>query len=158
MQVVSVLIGNSCKFCVCLFYRHPSNCAEVLDSVYSVLCKVDVSLFSHFVLIGDFIDFMSPRQPSFSMLHPVVTSCCQTHPLQSHWCFIYNWPCLCITSANVISCTTVSPLSTSDYMRILVSYKIPSSANKQPLSEKGKFGVTHSREQMRCSIRLTGNA
>ena len=74
MQVVSVLIG-SCKFCVCLFYRRPSNCAEVLDSMYSVLCNVDVSLFSHFVLIGDFIDFMSPRQPLFSMLQCITSSC-----------------------------------------------------------------------------------
>ena len=74
MQVVSVLIG-SCKFCVCLFYRRPSNCAEVLDSLYSVLCNVDVSLFSHFVLIGDFIDFMSPRQPLFSMLQCITSSC-----------------------------------------------------------------------------------
>ena len=66
--IVSILIG-SCKFCICLFYRPPNSSIEVLDNLYSVLGNIDVSLFSHFILIGDFnVDVMSPSQPLFSKL------------------------------------------------------------------------------------------
>ena len=63
-----ILIG-SCKLCICLPYRPPSSSA---DNLYS---NLDVSLFSHFILVGDFnVDFMSPSWPLFSKLQCIASS------------------------------------------------------------------------------------
>ena len=50
--IVSVVI-NSCKLCICLLYRPPNSSFDVLDSMHDILCDLDVSLFSHFILVGD---------------------------------------------------------------------------------------------------------
>ena len=48
--IVCVLTG-CCKLCFCLFYRPPNSSFDVLDSLYSVLCSIDVALYSHFSLL-----------------------------------------------------------------------------------------------------------
>jgi len=102
--IVSILIG-SCKFCICLFYRPPNSSIEVLDNLCSVLGNIDVSLFSHFILIGDFnVDVMSPSQPLFSKLMSIASSFLlsqavvePTHFSHTGVPSIYR-PCLCIKS------------------------------------------------------------
>ena len=72
--IVSVVI-NSCRVCICLLYRPPSSGFDVLDSLHDSLCNLDVSLFSHFILLGDFnVDFLSPNRPLFAKLLSI-TSC-----------------------------------------------------------------------------------
>jgi len=132
----------------------------VLKSSIVFYVNVDVSLFSHFVLIHLVLHRLHVS-PSALVFYVTVYyfQLSQTVARPTHYSHtgVSSTIDLDFVShpANVISCSTVSPLPTSDRRWILVSYKIPSSANKQPLSEKGKFGVTHSREQMRCSIGLT---
>ena len=59
----------------CLLYRPPNSSVDVLDNLYSALCNLDVSLFSHFMLVGDFnVDFMSPSRPLFSKLQCIASS------------------------------------------------------------------------------------
>ena len=72
--VLSITI-NLCKLCICLLYRPPSSSFEVLNSLHDVLCNLDVSLFSHFILVGDFnVDFLSPNRPLYDKLLSI-TSC-----------------------------------------------------------------------------------
>ena len=63
------------NLCICLLYRPPSSSFEVLNSLHDVLCNLDVSLFSHFILVGDFnVDFLSPNRPLYDKLLSI-TSC-----------------------------------------------------------------------------------
>ena len=59
--IIKILFGF-CKVYICLFYRPPDSGLHNLDTTFSTLCKLDVSLFSHFFLIHDFnLDYMSPQ-------------------------------------------------------------------------------------------------
>ena len=139
--VVSVLIG-SCKFCICLLYRPPSSSVDVLDNLYSVLCSLDVCLYSHFLLIGDFnVDFMSPNRPLFSKLQSIASSFVLSQVITepTHYS-VTGVPSIIdlafvLQPSDVQFCMTTPPLSTSDHMGIFRSYKIPS-ANKRPRSSK----------------------
>lgn len=62
--IVSLQFGP-CKVCVCLLYRPPNSSCDFLDYLYDVLCSIDISLFSNFLLLGDFnIDFFSSKSSS----------------------------------------------------------------------------------------------
>ena len=55
--IVSIQFGY-CKVCVCLLYRPPNSNNDFFDSLYDILCTLDISLFSNFLLLGDFnVDF-----------------------------------------------------------------------------------------------------
>ena len=49
-------------------------CFDVLNRLHSVLCNLDASLFSHFILVGDFNDFLSPNWPLYDKLLSVMFS------------------------------------------------------------------------------------
>ena len=51
--IIVIISSGSCKLCVCLFYRPPNSCADILVSLYSTLCRIDISLFSHFKSNGN---------------------------------------------------------------------------------------------------------
>ena len=119
-----------------MLYRPPSSSVDVFDNLYSVLCNVDVSLLSHFILVGDLnVDFMSPSRALFSKLQCIassfVLSQAVTEPTHYSHTGVPSIIDLAFVSrpSHVQSCTTISPLSTSDHMGIFISYKIPS-ANK----------------------------
>ena len=107
-----------------------------------MLCNIDVSLFSHFILIGDFnVDVVSPNRPLFSKLMNITSSCLLsqivTEPTHFSHAGVPSIIDLAFVSSptNVIACNTISPLSTSDHMGISISYKMPS-ANKRPRSSQ----------------------
>ena len=63
---VSLQFGP-CKVCVCLLYRPPNSSCDFLDYLYDVLCSIDISLFSNFLLLGDLnIDLLAQNQLVFS--------------------------------------------------------------------------------------------
>ena len=154
--VVSVLIG-SCKFCICLLYRPPSSSVDVLDNLYSVLCNLDVCLYSHFLLIGDFnVDFMSPNRPLFSKLQSIASSFVLSQVITepTHYS-VTGVP-------SIIDLAFVRPPHLCQHLTIweffsLIKYHLLTKDHAPP---KGKFGVTLMgtlRKQMRCLIRLTGS-
>ena len=134
--IVSIQFGH-CKFCVCLLYRPPNSSNDFLDYLYDVLCTLDISLFSNFLLLGDFnIDFLSQSHPHFSklvcitssfLLHQVVS-----HPTHFSHSGVPSIIDLCFVShpSNLISCDTIAPLSTSDHMGIHLTYKLPGTSKK----------------------------
>ena len=49
--VLSVTI-NLCKVCICLLYRPPNSCFDVLNSLHDTICNLDVSLFPTLFLLA----------------------------------------------------------------------------------------------------------
>ena len=134
---MSVVI-NSCRVCICLLHRPPSSGFDVLDSLHDSLCNLDVSLFSHFILLGDFnVDFLSPNRPLFAKLLSI-TSCFlleQVVTEPTHFSHLGSPSIIDLAfvshPSNLVSCKTISPLSTSDHMGISLIYKLPT-AFKRP--------------------------
>jgi len=154
--IVSILIG-SCKFCICLFYRPPNSSIEVLDNLYSVLGNIDVSLFSHFILIGDFnVDVMSPSQPLFSKLMCIASSFLLSQAVVEPTHFSHTGVPSIIDLAfvsspsHIITCNTISPLSTSDHMGISISYKIPSANKRLRSSQREVWCYSHGDFEKAC--------
>ena len=100
--------------------------------LYSVLCSIDVALYSHFFLVGDFnIDFTSHNHPLYCKLLSITSSFVLTQVVSEPTHFSHagvpSMIDLVFTSclSNIIACNTITPLSNSDHMGILVPYKIP---------------------------------
>ena len=67
--------GTSPDFTLALFYRPPNSSSFIIDSLFTVLCNLNVSLFSNFYLIGDFnIDYFCTSHPFYYNLTSVVSS------------------------------------------------------------------------------------
>ena len=78
--------GNK-RICVCLLYRPPSSSTTFFDNLYSTFVNLNVSLFSHVLVFGDFnVDFLNVNHPLFSKLCNILdssficTACVTTHP------------------------------------------------------------------------------
>ena len=70
LLVVSVYNSNNArqKVHIGLWYRPPDN-SVALDNLHSILEDLDISVFSSFVLIGDFnVDFYNHQHPLFCKL------------------------------------------------------------------------------------------
>ena len=77
--VVSLLCstrGTNPDLTIALFYRPPNSNPSLLDSLFSTLCSLDVSVFFlTFYLIGDFnIDFLCTYSPFYNKILSVVSS------------------------------------------------------------------------------------
>jgi len=69
------LTYSSCKFCVCLLYRPPSHTSDVLNSLYDTLFSLNTSLFTNFILVGDFnIDLCNHNSTLYSKLVSVTST------------------------------------------------------------------------------------
>ena len=129
---VNIYFGAS-MLCVCLLYRPPSSSAIELDNLYSTLCTLEICLFSHFILIGDFnVDFSpSSNHHLFSKLHNIASSFVLTQVVTQPTHFSHDGTPSLIDLAfvsspsSVTSCETVAPLSNSDHLGILLTYKFP---------------------------------
>ena len=54
---------------VCCIHRPPNSSFDLLNRLHDVLCNLDVSPFSHFILVGDFIvDFCLPNRSLYDKL------------------------------------------------------------------------------------------
>ena len=92
LVVVSFLCsmhGTSPDITLALFYRPPNSSSFVIDTLFTVLCNLNVSVFSNFYLIGDFnIDFFVRHILSIVILYQLclhlilLRLCLNPHALQ----------------------------------------------------------------------------
>ena len=135
--VVSLNVGV-CKVCVVCYTDLPVVVLTSLTICNDILCTLDVSLFSNFFTLGDFnIDFLSQTHPLFSKLFCISSSFLLlrvvSHPTHFSHLGVPSIIDLAFVSClyNLISCTTIPPLSNSDHMGIAISYNLPTN-NKRP--------------------------
>ena len=63
---------------IALLYRPPNSCLSFFDTLFCTLSNLDVSVFSNFVLVGDFnIDYFCTQNPLIFLdlillLHPLI--------------------------------------------------------------------------------------
>ena len=77
LELIVLSVNNSqCKVAISLFYRPPSSPYSVLDNLLiSLCCHVDVTLFSNFILLGDFnVNVLNSLHSLFSKLQSVASS------------------------------------------------------------------------------------
>ena len=138
---------------------------KILNSLHYVLCNLDVSLFSHFILVGDFnVDFLSPNRHLYHKLLSI-TSCFllqQVVTEPTHFSHLGTPSIIDLffvsNPTHLISCSTVFPLSTSDHLGILLTYKLPTT-NKRPAPAEEQYGATPKvimRKLVNCSTELIG--
>ena len=122
--VLSMFCNNrqhSPDLTVALVYRPPNSYPIFFDTLFSTLCNLDVSLFSNFVLLGDFnVNYFCTQNPLFSRLNSVTLSFNLTQ-LVAEPTRVCDTSCTLIdlifvsTPTKVDSCNTIPPLSTSDH-------------------------------------------
>ena len=67
--------NNNKNICVCLLYRPPSSPTTFFDNLYSTFVNLNVSLFSHVLVFGDFnVDFLNVNHPLLSKLCNILDS------------------------------------------------------------------------------------
>ena len=55
LEFLPVIIHHfGVKFCISDFYRPPNSPAYIFDTFCNTLASLNISVFSHFVLVGDF--------------------------------------------------------------------------------------------------------
>jgi len=126
--IVSISFGL-CKLCIGLFYRPPNSSAITLDNLYSTLCNLEICLFSHFILIGDFnVDFtVSSNHYLSSKLHSIASSFVLSQVVTQPTHFSHDGTPSLIdlvfvpSPSSVTSCEIVAPLSNSDH-QVFVTY------------------------------------
>ena len=110
------------------FYGQPSSPSSSFDVLFDVLCSLNVTCFSNFILLGDFnVDVMSHSPlcnhldnilQSFS-LSQVVTE--PTHIKHNHYGNSSLIDLVLMLAPETLSnCTTVPPLANSDHLGILI--------------------------------------
>ena len=122
--VLSMFCNNrqhSPDLTVALVYRPPNSYPIFFDTLFSTLCNLDVSLFSNFVLLGDFnVNYFCTQNPLFSRLNSVTLSFNLTQ-LVAEPTRVCDTSCTLIdlifvsTPTKVNSCNTIPPLSNSDH-------------------------------------------
>ena len=110
---------NGPDFCVALFYRPPSSNYSILDTLFTTLCSIFISLPSQFVLMGDFnINFFNTSPLYFKLLS--VVSSFNLSQIVTEATRVTNTTSSLIdlifvsSSVNVVSCT-IPPLSNADH-------------------------------------------
>ena len=134
---------DSCNFCVCLLYR-PPNAPEVLDTLFSTLCSLDVRVFANFLMVGDFnVDVSNHNHPLFSRLFSVTSSFALYQVVKSPTHYNPSGNHSTIDLAFVSSpfllnfCTTIPPLSSSDHQGFILSFRSNAVA-KRPSSSTSR--------------------
>ena len=130
------------KLCIGLLYRPPSSPASVFETLSSHLLDVSVSSFPNFVLLGDFnVDYNNLSHPLFSNLCNNIVNTFSltqvvpgyTHSGPSGTCSLIDLVFISCQS-NLCSCSTISPLGTSDHCGVDVSvkWKLPNLLKTHP--------------------------
>ena len=129
---------NSPDFTIAVYYRPPNSTVSHLDTLFTTLCNLDVSLFSNFVLLGDFnINYFCTQTSLFSKLLSV-TSSFNLSQVVSEPTRVFNNSCTLIdlvfvsSISQVLSCTTIPSLSNSDHygLQLMLSLKAPKKQTK----------------------------
>ena len=68
LEILPVVVRHSnFKFCITAFYRPPSSPVSIFDILTSFLAFLDISQFSHFILLGDFnINLRNSSHPLYN--------------------------------------------------------------------------------------------
>ena len=125
--------GTSPDLTVAIFYRPPNSNPTLLDSLFTTLCNLDVSVFSNVYLLGDFnIDFFCASNPLYHKLLSVVSSFnleqVVTEPTRVFKNSATLIDLIFVSSpAQVESCLTTPPLANSDHngLQLTASIKAP---------------------------------
>ena len=109
------------KLYIGVWYRPPDN-LDALDFLYSVLETLDISIFSRFLLVGDFnVDFSNKQHPLFYKFLTILDSflLVQVVPGPTHTSSSGNQTlidlALLSNPALLVSCSITAPLSNSDH-------------------------------------------
>ena len=125
--------GTSPDFTLALFYRPPNSSSFVIDSLFTVLCNLNVSVFSHLYLIGDFnIDYFCTSHPLYCHLTTVVSSFNLTQIVSEPTGTTNNSSTLidlifASSPSQVESCNTIPPLANADHNGLQLTFSIKSS-------------------------------
>ena len=131
LELLIVSVSNSCnrQCCIGVLYRPPDSNHSVLDNVNHVLCTMDHTLFSNFVLLGDFnIDYNNTSHPFHHHLLGFMSTLCLTQVvseptrLSSHSSTLIDLVLLSQPPL-LISCHTIPPLANSDHLGIHLKLK-----------------------------------
>ena len=131
---------NSPDLTIALFYRPPNSCPSLLDSLFTTLCNLNVSVFSNFILLGDFnIDYFCTQSSLFSKLSLISSSIDLTQVVSEptrvsdHTCTLIDL--IFVSSrSQVISCETIPALANSDHygLHLIQSIKTSKKQSKIP--------------------------
>ena len=134
---------------IALLYRPPNSCSSLFDTLFCTLCNLDVSVFSNFVLLGDFnIDYFCTQSPLFSRLNSVTSSFNLTQ-LVTEPTRVCGNSCTLIdlifvsTPAQVKSCHTTPPLANSDHFGLQLNISSKSSRKRIKISQRVVWRYSH---------------
>ena len=130
-----------------LFYRPPNAPSPVFDNLLTSLCThVDVSLFSNFILLGDFnVNFLNPQHPLFCKLRLITSSLCHTQVFSEPTHISLSSP------SNLISCATIPELSNSDHLGLsLISAGKPLQTPKRNCRKVWRY--SHANFELACEL------
>ena len=131
LELLIVSVSNSCnrQCCIGVLYRPPDSNHLVLDNVNHVLCTMDHTLFSNFVLLGDFnIDYNNTSHPFHHHLLGFMSTLCLTQVVSEPTCLSSHSSTLIdlvllSQPPILISCHTIPPLANSDHHGIHLKLK-----------------------------------
>ena len=143
------------KFCISVFYRPPNSPPSIFDTLYSVLASLNIPIFSHFVLVGDFN--VNMNDSSHHLHHKVCTLLDYFNFTQVVSDFTHVAPCgsmslidLIFTSSpsQILGCDTIPPLDNPNAksyhhgLHVTISWKPPDS-QRNHLHRRTVWRYTH---------------
>ena len=137
--IILSIVTNSARVALGVFYRPPNSPTSIFDTLLCALCSyVDVSLFSNFVLLGDFnVNVFNPLSPMFNNLQTLLSSLCLvqivSEPTRTTQTSCSTIDLVLMSSPSYLnSCTTIPPLSNSDHhgLSVLLSTGTPPPSQK----------------------------
>ena len=136
LLILSLTVNNR-KTTIGTFYRPPNSSSELMDALYTCLENLDITCFTHFILLGDFnINFCNTSHHHFCKLSNLmhVFSLTQvvkdpTHHSPSGHSSIID---LILVSdlQNVRECTVMPPLANSDHNSVFLQVKMKGTKDK----------------------------
>ena len=158
-------------FTIALFYRPPSSSVSYLDNLFTVLCNINVSLFSNFVLLGDFnINYFCTQPLLFSKLMSIFSSfnlvqvVSEATRVTENSCTLIDLVFVSCPS-QVLSCDTIPPLSNSDHygLQLKLYVKAPKRQKKSSLQKIWRYAhanydaISDSVNEVNWDLLLSGN-
>lgn len=109
------------------FYRPPSLCVNIFDSLFEALFFVDISNFTNFVLLGGFnVDYNNPSCHIFSQVTNIVHTFSLSEVVDSPTNFSLNGLLSLIDLVfvsniqSLLECVVIPPLSNSNHLGLSV--------------------------------------
>ena len=120
---VNITLSRSTSLCLGTFYRPPSSSVFIFDTFFDVLRSLGMSLFSNFVLLGDFNDDVLSNsclcnQLNYNILYSFHLTQVMTEPTHAKPDVTSSLIDLVLMSIpeSLSECVTVPPLANSDHL------------------------------------------